>query len=189
MALWRQDRSMAMLYHAVPQAFTPAECDAIIALAEGGGEAAPVWGDGGYHVDPSQRDVPTSLHPRGPANGWLFDRLDALFSDAALVFELPVGPIAEPIQILRYDRGNHFQTWHSDAGRDALERRRISMSVELSQREDYDGGELEIVPERVGALRRLPRGSAQLFPSRALHRVTPVTRGRRWSLVAWTGLA
>lgn len=178
---------MAPLYLAVAQAFNPAECDAIVALAEGGGAAALVFGDAGYHVDRSQRDVPTSLHPRDGANGWLFDRLDALFADAAVAFQLPVGLIAEPIQILRYDVGNHFQTWHSDAGRDAHERRRISMSVELSERADYEGGELEIVPDRVGAVRTLPRGSAQLFPSRALHRVTPVTRGRRWSLVAWTG--
>ncbi len=178
---------MAFLYLAVPEAFGPAECDAIIALASGGGEAAPVWGDGGYEVDRSQRDVPTSLHPRGPANAWVFDRLDAMFGEAASAFALPVGPIAEPIQILRYGVGNHFQTWHSDAGRDAHERRRISMSVELSERADYDGGELEIVPARVGAVRILPRGSAQLFPSRALHRVTPVVRGTRWALVAWTG--
>jgi PKHD-type hydroxylase len=184
---WRQDRDMASLYLAVPGAFAPQECDAIIAMADGA-EAAPVWGDAGYHVDRSQRDVPTSLHRRGPASLWLFDRLDALFAEAALAFALPVGPISEPVQILRYDVGNHFRTWHSDAGRDAQDRRRISMSVELSERGDYDGGELEIVPERVGALRTLPRGSAQLFPSRALHRVTPVTRGRRWSLVAWTGL-
>ena len=180
---------MAFLYLAVPNAFTPAECEAIIGMATGGGEAAPVWGDGFYHVDRSQRDVPTSLHPRGAANAWLFDRLDALFAQAAAAFALPVGRIGEPIQILRYDVGCHFQTWHSDAGRDAHERRRISMSVELSERSDYDGGELEIVPERVACLRTLPRGSAQLFPSRALHRVTPVTRGRRWSLVAWTGAA
>jgi PKHD-type hydroxylase len=33
----------------------------------------------------------------------------------------------------------------------------------------------------------LPRGGARLFPSRAIHRVTPVTRGVRHALVAWTG--
>ena len=178
---------MPSFYLAIPGAFTPAECDAIVAMADGA-KAAPVWGDGGYHIDRSQRDVPTSLHARGEGNAWLFDRLDALFAEAAVAFGLPVGPIGEDIQILRYDVGNHFQTWHSDAGRDAHDRRRISMSVELSERADYDGGELEIVPDRAGALRTLPRGSAQLFPSRALHRVTPVVRGRRWALVAWTGL-
>lgn len=180
---------MSRTYLAFPEAFTPDECDAIIALAETGiSEAGPVYGGDGKHVDPVQRDVVTSLHARGDANGWLFDRLDALFAAAAEAFDLPVGPISEEIQILRYDVGQHFRTWHSDAGLDRLDQRRISMSVELSERADYDGGELEIVPDLLGRARILPRGSAQLFPSRALHHVTPVVRGRRWALVAWTGL-
>ena len=177
---------MPSLYLAVPAAFTAQECDALVALGRDG-IAAPVYGSGGHHVDRRQRDAWTSLHARDARTAWLFDRLDALFAQASPVFALPVGPIVEEVQILRYDEGGHFQAWHSDAGIDAQERRRISMSVELSERADYDGGELEVVPDRVGCVRTLPRGSAQLFPSRALHRVTPVTRGRRWSLVAWTG--
>jgi PKHD-type hydroxylase len=47
---------------------------------------------------------------------------------------------------------------------------------------------LEIAPGTIGLPRTLPRGGARLFPSRAIHRVTPVTRGERWALVAWTGL-
>ena len=179
---------MPTTYLAISEAFTPAECDRIIALgetAEGG--PAPVYGGAGTTVDRNWRDVRTVLLSRGGADEWLFARLDHLFAAAAEPFGLPVGPIAEPVQILRYDVGSHFATWHSDAGLDAHERRRISMSVELSERADYEGGELEIVPELVGRRRTLPRGSAQLFPSRALHRVTPVTRGRRWALVAWTG--
>jgi PKHD-type hydroxylase len=31
------------------------------------------------------------------------------------------------------------------------------------------------------------RGTFLVFPSFMLHRVTPVTRGTRWSLVAWFG--
>ena len=129
-----------------------------------------------------------ALQPREDSSEWLFARLDKLFAAAADAFGLPVGPLVEPVQILRYEAGGHFATWHSDAGLDAHDRRRISTSVELSERSDYEGGELEIVPDLVGRPRTLPRGSAQLFPSRALHRVTPVVRGRRWALVAWTGL-
>jgi len=174
-------------YLAVPDALTGAECDAAIALAGVGRTArGPVYGGAGYHVDPRVRDVQSTLVARGEAE-WLFVRLDALFALAADRFALPVGPIGEEIQVLRYDSGGHFATWHSDAGLDGVDRRRISASVELSERSDYDGGELEIVPDLVARPRTLPRGSVQLFPSRALHRVTPVTRGSRWSVVAWTG--
>ena len=107
----------------------------------------------------------------------------------AAAFGVTVGPLSEPVQILRYDEGGHFQVWHSDAGGDTGDRRLISMSVELSDPADYAGGELEVVPDLVGRPRTLPRGGVHLFPSRALHRVVPVTRGTRWALVAWTGAA
>lgn len=179
---------MSRTYLAVPGAFTDEECDRIVALGEAAqGAPGPVYGGSGYTVDRARRDVHSVLRGRGDGEDWLFERLDALLATAAEAFGLPVGPIAEPVQILRYDDGGHFATWHTDAGLDAHDRRRISMSVELSERSDYDGGELEVVPDLVGRPRTLPRGSAQLFPSRALHRVTPVTRGRRWALVAWTG--
>lgn len=177
---------MAGLYLAIPQALRDAECDAAIALAAGRLAPAPVYGGDGAMVNPLVRDVATALIERAEA-AWLFARLDALFELGALAFDLPVGPLVEPVQILRYDTGGHFQMWHSDAGDDRIEQRRISMSVELSALADHGGGALEIVPERVGRPRELERGGAQLFPSRALHRVAPVTRGTRWALVAWTG--
>ncbi|HEX8261967.1 MAG TPA: PKHD-type hydroxylase, partial [Allosphingosinicella sp.] len=59
--------------------------------------------------------------------------------------------------------------------------------VELSPLGDHDGGDLEIVPDTIGRPRNLPRGGARFFPSRALHRVTPVRRGLRHALVIWAG--
>lgn len=177
---------MTGLYLAIPQALRDAECDAAIALADGRLAPAPVYGGDGAMVNPLVRNVGSALIEREEA-GWLFERLDALFELGALAFDLPVGPVTEPIQILRYDTGGHFQMWHSDAGTDRVEQRRISMSVELSAFADHEGGALEVVPDLVGQPRDLERGGAHLFPSRALHRVGPVTKGTRWALVAWTG--
>ena len=179
----------ARTYLARPAAFTNAECERLIALASAAGaESAPVHSGTGYAVDPSQRQVHTSLVGRGAAGAdWLFDRLDTLFADAGDALGFAVGPVVEDVQILRYETGCHFVAWHTDSGLDRIEQRRLSMSVELSECGDYEGGELEIVPDRVGCVRALPRGGAQIFPSRTLHRVTPVRRGCRWALVAWAG--
>ncbi len=68
-----------------------------------------------------------------------------------------------------------------------MERRLISVSVELSAPGDHEGGTLEIIPDTVGRTRTLARGGARFFPSKAIHRVTPVTRGLRHALVIWTG--
>ena len=178
---------MSGTYFRREDAFSPEECDRIVALGEGSGEAAPVWTRDAYGIDPAARDVRTALQSRGEGTAWLFDRLDLLFAEAADHFALPVGPIGEPVQILRYEAGSHFIRWHTDAGVDKHEQRRISVSVELSEPDAYQGGILEIVPDLVARPRTMPRGGAHFFPSRALHRVTPVISGTRWSLVAWTG--
>jgi PKHD-type hydroxylase len=176
------------LIHEVPAAFGDAECDSLIALGERSGLVpATVWAGAGDQVDPAVRSARTSHHPRGPGTAWIYERLDRLFAEAGAALGMEVGPVVEPLQILRYDEGGHFRTWHSDSGYDAMDRRLVSVSVELSEPEDHDGGDLEIIPDTVGRPRTLGRGGARFFPSRAIHRVTPVTRGVRHALVIWTG--
>lgn len=176
------------LIHDVPEAFGEAECEALIALAERAGLVpATVWAGAGDQVDEAVRSARTSHHPRGPETAWIYDRLDSLFAEAGEAFGLAVGPVGEALQIIRYDEGGHFRTWHSDAGYDAMERRLVSVSVELSAPGDHEGGVLEIIPDTVGRPRTLARGGARFFPSKAIHRVTPVTRGVRHALVIWTG--
>jgi PKHD-type hydroxylase len=169
-----------------PVAFGEAECDAIVALARAAaGRPAPVWGGAAYHVDERVRSAVQSYHPRGPGTNWIYDRLDQLFARAAETFEVEVGPAVEDFQLLEYRVGGHFQAWHTDAGADKHDARLISVSVELSNAADFDGGVLEI-PQALAA-GRLERGGARLFLSRLMHRVTPVTRGTRVALVNWTG--
>ena len=84
------------LIHDVPQAFSEAECDALIALGERVGLVpATVWAGAGDQVDPAVRSAATSYHPRGPETGWIYDRLDALFAEAGEAFGLAVGPVGE----------------------------------------------------------------------------------------------
>jgi predicted 2-oxoglutarate/Fe(II)-dependent dioxygenase YbiX len=57
--------------------------------------------------------------------------------------------------------------------------------VQLSRPEDYDGGDLELFDSVSPNSVDKTRGTFVVFPSFKLHRVAPVTRGTRWSLVAW----
>jgi PKHD-type hydroxylase len=171
-------------------AFSADECDRLIALAEGSALApAPTYG-GPDHIPPDRvRRVAVSMQERGAPTAWFFDRLDALFADAAAEIGVAVAPMTEPVQLLRYAPGDHFQAWHTDAGADRHGERLLSVSVELSEPGEHDGGDLEILPDLIGKPRTLPRGGARIFLSRALHRVTPVRSGVRWALVNWTGPA
>lgn len=61
----------------------------------------------------------------------------------------------------------------------------LSFTLPLSQPDEYDGGGLVIddgIEERVI---RLQAGDAVLYPTSALHRVEPVTRGERVAVVGW----
>jgi PKHD-type hydroxylase len=62
--------------------------------------------------------------------------------------------------------------------------RKLSMSLQLSDPNDYEGGDLVI---HTGISETLPKqkGMAIFFPSYTLHEVIPVTKGERYSLVAW----
>ena len=71
--------------------------------------------------------------------------------------------------------------------------RKISMTIQLSDSKDYKGGNLEFCfpnsnPEKkeiTKATEILPRGTIMFFPSFVWHRVTPVKKGTRYSLVTW----
>ena len=61
----------------------------------------------------------------------------------------------------------------------------LSITIFLSEPEEYDGGEL-VVDDYYGEHSvKLPAGHAVLYPSTSLHKVTPVTRGVRTSSFFW----
>jgi PKHD-type hydroxylase len=170
-------------------AFTTEECAALIGVADAlGGEAAPVYGSAGAQVNVALRSATTVVLTRQFEHEWVFARLDDLFASAAQLWAIQVERVLESVQLVRYGPGDHFQMWHSDAGGDRGEARLVSASIELSWPADYEGGRLEIAPWRMLPQHAPPQGQATLFPSRCLHRVTPVERGVRYALVAWTGL-
>jgi len=88
-------------------------------------------------------------------------------------------------QLGRYEQGGHYD-WHIDTMKpdEYGMQRKISAVLYLSDPKDYEGGELEIkgLDKPLG---RLPKGSVVVFPSYMSHRVTPVTKGIRYSAVGW----
>ena len=114
---------------------------------------------------------------------------------------------SESCQFTKY-KLNQYYDWHNDPWDKPYDRkdknapdngkvRKLSMTCQLTDGSEYTGGELEFdfrnydphmrdeskhvrqVPEI------LPKGSIVVFPSPLWHRVKPVTRGTRYSLVVW----
>jgi PKHD-type hydroxylase len=61
----------------------------------------------------------------------------------------------------------------------------LSVTLFLTEPEDYDGGELVIEDTYGSKTVKLPAGDMVLYPSTSLHRVTPVTRGARIASFFW----
>ncbi len=89
----------------------------------------------------------------------------------------------------RYDGGQAFASHVDNAIRVHPSGLRIrsdlSATLFLSEPEDYDGGELLIEDAYGPQTVKLPAGDLVLYPSRSLHRVTPVTRGSRVCSFFW----
>ena len=110
------------------------------------------------------------------------------------------------VQFARYRDGGHYG-WHRDVNESALvpngEQRKLSLTFCLTDPAKYEGGELQFfngerpmddmnfsdgtiikgdkITEDIRA-----QGSVIVFDSRDWHRVTPVTKGTRYSLVCWS---
>jgi PKHD-type hydroxylase len=167
----------------VAGALPPGVCDQTIDVAKDiGFEASPVYSERGVGSidDPNhRRSESVWLQPEHYPD--LYKRAIALFNqinNANFRFSL-TGMV--PIQILRYRSGCFFSE-HFDIGVADAARRKISLIVQLSDSDDYEGGEF-IVGGRLTMPKR--RGTACVFPSWFQHRVDEVRSGIRYSLAAW----
>ena len=95
--------------------------------------------------------------------------------------------ITEMAQYTEYPEGG-FYDWHVDNDVNCANEppvRKISMTILLSPENEFEGGDLELVKE--GQAAKIKQGQAIFFASFIRHRVAPVTKGNRKSLVMWFG--
>ena len=85
---------------------------------------------------------------------------------------------------MRYGSEDHFD-WHLDFGPGAISERKLSITVQLSDEDAYEGGDLEFMVNKEYVKAPREQGTVIVFPSFIMHRVTPVTKGTRESIVGW----
>ena len=139
--------------------------------------------------------------PRTEENDWLLQPLKGLVDQANDELWHWDVDMVQSVQYTTYGEGEYYG-WHTDQHPDPYDDRRwpgkvrkLSVTVQLSDGDAYEGGDFELevlqpTPEkadkRVKVIDKLrPRGTVLVFPSHLFHRVTPVTTGVRQSLVAW----
>ena len=167
----------------VDKLFTPSQCKTIIQIGKNAVlDKALVGGEN--QDDVSFRKSRTSWISPIYGNRWIFQKItDAAIYVNSQFFKFDLFGFVEGIQFAEYaSPGGKFDP-HIDfmyGGKI----RKLTISVQLSDENDYEGGDLVC---NYGGEMILPRGqgAAIAYPSYALHGVKPVTKGTRYSLVIW----
>lgn len=172
--------------HSIPDAFSVMECDRIVtALTSAPSKDALLVGK---VQDDSFRISDLVWMDDVSGTGWIMDRLiDLVRRSNSNIFDFDLREFAESPQAATYQaaKSGHF-AWHSDIGDGPTARKRkLTLVLQLSTPEAYDGGDLEIMPGAHVLSASRAQGCVSIFPSFSLHQVTPVTRGVRQSITVW----
>lgn len=108
----------------------------------------------------------------------------------AQYFKYDITGFYEPAQLSTYsDEDYGCYDWHVDVvNRSAPTPRKLSAALLLSDLSEFEGGEFQLKSTtNTAKTLELAKGRVWIFPSYMLHRVAPVTKGVRKSLVLWAG--
>ena len=154
--------------------------------------AAKIGGTSGDGVvDQQFRETNVSWFSPNQNNAHIWGKFSEVVSEInSQFFRFDLTGFYEPAQLGLYtaDKQSYYG-WHTDASAsDRRTPRKLSMVLMLSDPSEFEGGELQIKPYSDNLINlEQKKGRAWFFPSYVLHRVTPVTKGIRRTLVLWVG--
>ena len=171
-------------------AFSKAECEQLVAYGLKKTPVTATVGHGGKSVvdDHLRRSKVRWLNRADPHLSELYARIECMALKAnANAFGFDLSGFHE-VQFTEYnadDSGTYG--WHEDNNwtKDTPFDRKMSMVIQLSDKEDYTGGRLELTHDPLPAGTFENQGDVIFFPAFNRHRVTPVKLGLRYSLVTW----
>ena len=171
--------------------FTPEQCQDII----NAGRSEP-RNDAGVGSNTGIKGGVVDTKTRTSHISWIsFKKMQPMYKKIEKVMKATNGnhfgfdgmQITEMAQYTEYPEGGFYE-WHVDNDLNCQHEppvRKISMTCLLSPENEFEGGDLELQAE--GKVAKLKQGHAIFFASFIRHRVKPVIRGNRKSLVMWFG--
>ena len=168
--------------------FTPEECERIIEYGNTKNlkDAIIYKNDNSPLVDESLRKAKTTfLYPYPDKDMiFVFERIREIVKVLnERFFNFDIYGFAEGLQFGRYDEGS-FHAKHIDKTNAAIIRK-LSVSIQLTDPEEYEGGDLSVFIDSNATRVGREQGKLILFPSYIVHEVSPITEGTRHSLVGW----
>jgi len=169
--------------------FTDEELNAIESYCDANliKDKAQVGSDESGRVDEAYRSSNIGWIENTPDTAWFYDKMAYITRMLnSQFYNFDIYGFVEHFQYTVYDSSeNGHYTWHLDAMAGGVPRK-LSVVLQLTDPVDYDGGELEIMDRATPLKVERKRGLVAAFPSYRLHRVSPVTRGIRKTIVIWS---
>lgn len=121
-----------------------------------------------------------------PETVWIYERMANIVKELnAQYYNFDLYGFCEDMQFTIYEETESHYTWHIDMGDNSNAPRKMSIVLQLSDPSEYEGGELQVRTRAEPETVNKQKGLATMFPAYTLHRVTPVTKGARYTLVIW----
>jgi len=185
--IWAFDVDSTQNWASWDKAFSPEECLKIIEIGESKilKFAAVVSGNN----KPIRYSTIAWLYSSDDMK-WVYRRVtDIITSLNNQYFKFDLFGLIEGFQFTKYEAPGGFFGMHKDMHA-RVPIRKLSMTLQLSDPEDYEGGELALLLSQEAEILPKEQGKMICFPSYHLHEVRRVTKGTRYSLVTWvTGKA
>jgi len=154
-------------------------------------DTAKVGGGGNGEVVSDVRRTSVSWLPCNKETHHIYQKITtAIWNANRQYFQFDLTGCYEMAQLGVYTEGDqgHYD-WHTDTGLNTGNvPRKLSFALLLSDPSEFEGGELLLKVSNDKELEvEQKKGRAWIFPSWTLHKVAPVTKGIRRSLVLWVG--
>jgi len=181
---WNFELDQTNLYAFWNNAFSKEECKTIINIAKDKGLTGGKTG-GKVNIEIDVRDSKISwLYPSDNID-WVFRRVtDMTLNLNERFFKFDLFGLNEGFQFTNYEAPSGKYGKHIDRTIN-FPVRKLSISIQLTNPEEYEGGELYLYNDDKGTVMDKTQGTLILFPSYVLHEVMPVTKGTRNYLVTW----
>jgi len=166
------------------KAFTPEECQKIINYANQFKKIdAKVSNKIELNLEIRESKV-VWITPDSDIN-WVYQRMTDVITKLNVdYFNFDLFGFTESFQFTEYEAPSGHYSKHIDSIFNGIVRK-LSFVLQLSDPKDYEGGELQIHLGDTPEVMKKEQGTLIAFPSFTLHQVTPITEGKRYSLVGW----
>lgn len=169
--------------------FTSDECDEIVRLGLSQKLEEGMVGAKDSFVDASYRKSKRAFLNSGRETDWIFKRLWEKAATANTdYFQIDYNQL-DFVQFTSYEKDEYYHS-HADLFIYETPQRKLSATIQLTDESKYEGGDLsfenlEEYPSKEANTAMRQKGTVVFFPSFIRHSVTSVTKGKRYSLVAW----